>query len=138
MTFVYSCDTFLHFLADNLGSIPVHAIRRDVNNPSNELLRNNAVNIQFLTVTPGVALSTWAASIDILHDDENTCRDWLNSVFVLLSSAYYTPMFDYTVPTSPVVVGSNIMWDRDRVVFKRIISETYVHYSCTLQIKFHA
>lgn len=131
-------ETFLHFVADNLIGIAVHPVRRDLNSPSGDLLQTNAVNLQFLNFKPDIAISTHHVSIDVLNDDENTCMDWLQALWTLLSSAFYTPMLDYTLPTSPVTTTSNVMWDCRRVVFKRIISEQYTHYTCLLPLRFHS
>lgn len=133
-------DTFLHFLADNLPiTIPVHPVRRDASNPSGDLLQTNAVNVTYVSVDPSVQISIQRVVVDVLNDDENTCSDWLDTVFALLSSAYYTPLLDYTNPTSPVPTGQNVYWDSGtgKIAFKRIPSEEYVHYSCTLALKFH-
>lgn len=132
-------DTFLHFFSDNLGtSIPLHPIRRDPNDPSADLLQSNAVNVQFLDTSPQVSVSTQRVVVSVLNDDENTCSDWVDAVWTFLSAAFFTPMYDYTVPTAPVATGSNVMWDSSKTKFKRVISDTYAQYSCVLDLKYHA
>lgn len=133
-------DTFLHFLADNLQpAISVHPLRRDPSNPSGDVLQTNAVNVTYMGLDPSVQVSIQRVIIDVLNDDENTCSDWLDTVFALLSAAYYTPLYDYTDPLNPALTGQNVFWDSGvgKIAFKRIPSEQYTHYSCTIALKFH-
>jgi hypothetical protein len=130
--------TFLHFLADNLVGISVHPVRRDASDPSTEILKINAVNVQFLGLDLDIAVSGQQAVIDVVNEDESTAVDWVSSVFALLSAAYYTPLLSYDDIQSPAPLGSNIMWDRHRVRFKKIaLSDNYSHFSCVLDLKFH-
>jgi len=129
-------DTFLHFMSDNL-SMPVHAMRCDPNDPSADLLMPNAVNIEFLNVNFDT-ISVLQVVIDVLNDDENTAADWMESVWQLLRSAFYTTVFNYTVPATPVSQHTNIMWDRGAVKFRRVSNNNYTHYSCILPVKFSA
>lgn len=131
-------DTFLHFIADNLVSIPTHPIRRDPNDPSADLLQSNALNIQFLDISPQVSVSVQRVVVDVLNDDENTCSDWVDSVWALISSSFYTPLCDYTEPTAPIAQGSNVFWDSAKTRFTRVASTMYAHYSCVLDLQFHS
>jgi hypothetical protein len=131
-------DTFLHFIADNLTAITVHPIRRDPNDPGADLLQSNAINIQFLDTSPQVSVSVQRVVVDVLNDDENTCSDWVDAIWTILSSAFYTPLYDYTVPSAPVAVGSNVFWNSTTTKFTRIVSTVYSHYSCVLDLQFHS
>jgi len=134
-----SRDSFLHFINDNLPTgVVCHALRRDPASRASDALQMNAVNVSFLNLSAGdgTALCAQQVVIAVVADDENTAVDWVGTLFTLLRSAFYCPMLDYTVPTAPVATGTNIMWDRKRVTFKRITSEGYAHYSCLLSLKF--
>lgn len=130
-------DTFLHFLNDNLGSIPVHAVRSDPHNPQAEALKLNTVNIQFLNISLD-SIARQQVVIDVLNDNENTAVDWVTSIWQLLRSAFYTPLYNYSTPSSPVAQRSNIMWGQKSVVFRRVASTNYTHYTCILPLDFTA
>src|SRR5688572_11161354 len=106
-------DTFLHFLSDNLTGLTVRNVRKATNNPSLAKLADNAVNVQFLTPRPHPHIASQLVSIDVIHEDELTAVDMTQQVYELLSSAYYTPKYDYTDPDNPVLTGQNIMWSRE-------------------------
>lgn len=132
-----SRDTFLHFLADNLNAGVVHPVRADPANRATEPLKTNAVNVAFGNLTSGINLTTQQTFIDVIYDSENDAADAVNALFTLLKASYFTPIMDYTDPTAPVPVGTNLMWDRHRISFKRIAALAYCHYSCTLSTKFY-
>lgn len=128
-------DTFLHFLADNLGAIPVHNVRRDLSNPGADRYQMNSVNVKFLDVSPSVHIAETLVEIAVINDDELTALAWLKSVFDLLSSAYETPKMDYTVPASPVATGTMIYWDTN-LKFRYIANSNdfYFDYRCMLSL----
>lgn len=130
-------DTFLRFLHDNLTDIPVVAIREDPNDPSASVLKPNAVNIQFLRLSADT-VATQQVAIDIIHDTENTAVDWMESVWTLLRSAFYTPLYNYSTPSAPVAQHTNVMWDRTSVKFRPVVSTNFVRYTCVLPLKFYA
>lgn len=130
-------DTFLHFLADNMGTTPVHPIRRDPNDPGGEVLQLNAVNVEFFGVDLDTGVSTFQVAVDCIAEDETSVLNMVNSVWSLLKSAFYTPMLDYTNPASPTSTGRNIMWDRYKVRFKKVANPNYCHYTCLLTLRFH-
>jgi hypothetical protein len=130
-------DTFLRFLGDNLGSVAIHALRRDSNNPNASNLQMNAVNVHFLdSFVDSVSYDT--AVVDVIFDDENAGVDAIKSVTDILRASYFTPLLDYTVPASPVPIGGTVSWARKDLKFKSIYNESYCHYSCTLQIQFYS
>jgi hypothetical protein len=128
-------DTFLHLLADNLTSIPVHNLRRDPDNPGSGRLQSNAVNVEFLMDGLGTVTSTLTAIVDIVHDDERTAVDWVKQVWDILSAALYTKIYDYTSGT-PVATGWNLSWTQP-VSFRPIYDELYCRRSCTLTFTYH-
>lgn len=131
-------DTFLHFLYDNLGPIPVHPVRKDKDNPSLNKLADDSVNVQFLTQRHRVHIGELMVSIDVIHSEELTAVDWTEQVYDLLSSAFYTPKYDYTNPTSPQGTGTNIYWDPDSVNFIPIDNDPFrMHFNCTMSLKTH-
>jgi hypothetical protein len=130
-------DTFLHFLADNLTSVTIHPRRRDANDPSADELAENAVNVEFTGVSFGPDISEQQAAIDVIYTDERTAVDTVAQLWNLFQSAYYTPLLNYTTLT-PVATGTNLMWDKTAVRFRRVYSGDYTHYTCLLPLKFRA
>lgn len=129
-------DSVLHWLNDNL-SLPFNVVRFDPNNPQAQLFKANCVNVQFLRIDFNtVAIQQMA--IDIIHEDENTASEWLQTTWDLLKASFMTGIYDYTTPSSPVFKYANVMWDRNAVVFKSISDGNYVRYSCVLPLKFAA
>lgn len=125
-------DTFLHFLSDNLTGLTVRNVRKSSDNPSLSKLADNAVNVQFLTSRPHVHIAEQLVSIDVIHEDELTAVDMTQQVYELLSSAYYTPKYDYTNPSAPVATGQNIMWSKD-ISFRPIDNDPYrMHFNLTM------
>ena len=129
-------DTFLHFLADNLSGITVHPIRKDTNRPDASKLAENAVNVQFLTQRHRVHIAELWVSIDVIHSEELTAVDWTQRVFDLLSSAFYTPKYDYTNPSSPQATGDNLYWQPEAVNFVPIDNDPhYMRFNCTMSLR---
>lgn len=126
--------TFLHFLSDNLAA-PVHQLRRDTADPSADALAMNSVNVTFLNIDIGGAVSQWQVVIDVINDDETTVVDWVQSVGDLLNMTHFTPLLDYTDPATPVPAGGNVWWGETR--FMRVASEFYCHFTCTLYLQAH-
>lgn len=130
-------DTFLHFLADNLVGRLVHPIRLDLSDPSKALLAMNAINVSFEDMALDTVSQQWAV-IDIVGDDELSVIVWVKEVSDILRAAYMTPLLDYINPASPVSTGSNLTWDRRAVSFRRVHSGQYVHYTCSLPLRFQS
>jgi len=129
-------DTFLKFLDDNLA-MPVKAIRNDPSDPGASVLQTNAINVHFLKLNLD-SVATQQVVIDVLNDDENLAVDWMESIWTLLRSAFYTPLYNYSTPSVPVAQNTNVMWDRTSVKFHPVVSDNYTHYSCVLPLKFYA
>lgn len=127
-------DTFLHFIADNLP-YTIHPIRHDSEDPSSSDLQLDAINIEFLDYRPQLGSSTLRVVLDVMYNDERTAVAVVETIYDLLSAAYYTELKDYAVPSSPVEVGSNVFWDRNNVSFSRISNDNYTHYSCILTLR---
>lgn len=135
-------DTFIRFLADNLvdGSsiaIPINVIRNDPNDAGAANIKTNAVNIKFLNLAAD-SVASQQVVIDVINDSENTAVDWMEAIWSLLRSAFYTTLFTYANPLVPVAQKSNIMWDQKAVKFHPVVSANYSHYSCVLPLKFLA
>jgi hypothetical protein len=129
-------DTFLHFLADNLTGLQVHALRRSTSDNAAGTIQTNAINVAFLKDTPNVRTAQTVVSIDIVYDDELTAVDAMAQVFRLLTAAYYTPKYDYS-SGSPVAIGTNVMWNPRQVSFRSIYSDFYFHNTCLLTLEHH-
>lgn len=132
-------DTFLHFISDNLpDGVTVHAMRRDPNDRAADTFAMNSVNIEFLNfgLGAGQVLSTHQAVIDVINDTENTVVDWVEIVWGLLKATFFIPILDYTDPANPAHVGRSLCWDSRKVSFKKIASEGYSHFTCTLSLQF--
>lgn len=131
-------DSFLHFLSDNLvpQGIPVYNLRRQPDNVQTDLTKSNGVNVEFFDTFPTLAESETMVEISVINDDELTCVDWVSKVFKLLSSAYLTPKYDYTVPASPVSLGTNIYWNIV-LQFRRIYSDSFADYRVVISLKHH-
>jgi hypothetical protein len=123
-------DTFLHFLADNLPGVTVRYLRRDLNDPSADNLAVNALNVQFLNVELG-HIDTHQT---VLDTDEAALAA-MQSAWEILKAGAYTPLLDYTVPATPVVVGKNVFWDRNKVQFRRLYDDNHCRYTCTLPLR---
>jgi hypothetical protein len=129
-------DTFLRFLADNLPSLTVNAIRRDMNDPNSDTLQNNAINIKFLSPTYDNQIAEQPVSIDILNDNELTALDWATQVWNLMSTRFYTPIYDYTTVATPVNTGYVLFWNR-KMRFSEIQAPYYSHLNCTITLNHH-
>lgn len=129
-------DTFLHFLSDNLASssITVNNVRLDLNVPGSEKYKMNAVNVKFLDVNPLDTIGDTMVEISITNDNELTALTWVKKVVDILTSAYFTPKLDYTNPSSPTAVGTNIYWDFS-LRFRPIYNEHYCDFRCVLTLR---
>ena|ERR1035441_6410961 len=130
-------DTFLHLLSDNLPVGTLHPVRVDPADRASNPLQMNAVNVAFGNLTSGIGLTSQQTFIDVVYDAENDAADMVSTLFVLLKTCYFTPLYDYSDPANPVALNTNLMWDRHRISFKRIASQEYCHYSCTLSTKLY-
>ena len=129
-------DTFLHFIADNLTQYTVWAVRKSSTDPSRGKLKENAINVQFLTSRPHVHIASQLVSIDVIHAEELTAVDMTQAVWELLSSAFYTPKYDYTNPAAPTLTGQNIYWEKDSVIFRPIDNDPhFMRFNCTMELR---
>jgi hypothetical protein len=132
-------DTFLQFLSDNLSpGIAVHNLRRDVNFPDTAQLQMNALNVQFLSDTPSVCISSVSATVDVVYDNELTAIDAATTVYKLLSLSGLIPLLDYTNQAAPPVsLGSNLFWNVDSIKFRSVFGDTYFRYSALMTLSYH-
>ena len=131
-------DTFTRFIADNVADaeIPVHQLRRDPLDPATMTLSSNAINIQFLSLSVSFVESKQDVVLSIVNDSELVALGWTDLVVEILISSYMTSLKDYTDTEAPVLLGSNIYWDRERVVFRPIYTDGYFQYNCNLALRF--
>jgi hypothetical protein len=127
-------DTFLHFLADNLPGVTVRYVRKDPNDPSADNLAVNALNVQFLNVELG-HIDTHQTVLDLIYDTDEAALEAMQSAWEILKAGAYTPLLDYTVPSSPVAVGKLVFWDRNKVQFRKLYDDNHCRYSCTLPLR---
>jgi hypothetical protein len=102
---------------------------RVAGDPQSDSLQLNAVNVQFLNPSFGRNTRRLQVSIDIVYDDEQTANAKVDAVWVLLSSAFYTPLLNYANPLVPVAAGGNLTWPHNYIEFRKIINNNYTHYS---------
>lgn len=129
-------DTFLHFLQDNLPGVIVRNLRRDSDDPSLAELAVNALNVQFIGDDLQIHISKLMVTMDIIFDEELSAIDCMNKIWGILSPGAYSPLLDYTDPTTPVATGSNLYWNQDSIRFRPIVSELTFRYNCTLQLSY--
>jgi hypothetical protein len=135
----YAKDTFLHFLADNLTGITIHPVRNDPSDPKSGVPALNAISVTFMNVDPDTQLAAQHVAVDIIADTEAQADLILNACWLVLGASFSTPLLDYSNPAAPVPKGSNkLYWERDRVKFRRVLSDFYCHYTASIKLKFHA
>ena len=54
----------------------------------------------------------------------------------VVQKAFYTPLLDYSSdPSNPTSTGKNLVWkDRD-IIFRKVYSDNYCHYSASLLVE---
>jgi hypothetical protein len=130
-------DSFLQFLADNSVTYPVRNLRKDPDNPKLSQIQEGAVNVQFIVDDPSVQVSDVTVNIDVVSTAELTAIDMMRAMWNLLSASAMTPLFDYTVPASPIRQQGNVFWNPEKVRFRPVASDLYFRYSCTLTLSYH-
>lgn len=129
-------DSFLHLLADNLPAYTIWNIRRDVNNPEQERVHEEAVNVQFIDDNPSVHIGNMVVALDVVSADELTAVDMMQAVWTLLSSSAYTPLLDYsTTPATPQ--GSNLFWNQNNIRFRPVWDQLYCRFTSTVTLRVH-
>ncbi len=129
-------DTFLRFLADNLSGIEIHPLRKSTTEVGTDTFKANALNVEFLGVYATYkSTATQDVILTVIHEDENTAAGWIQSIYNLLSSAFYAPMMDYTVPASPVAAKGNVSWESS-LTFRPIYNKSVARYECALGLDF--
>jgi hypothetical protein len=125
-------DTFLRYLADNIGDIPVHARRRDTNDPGADQLQMNAVNVEFddwLTAR----IAEQRVFVDVIADDEHKAVEWLEVLSSVLEPTI-APILDYTDPANPTDTGAYLVWEREQR-FIRVQNDNYCHYALDMTLR---
>lgn len=128
-------DTFLHLLADNLPTIPIHPVRFDPADPAAGIIQLDALNVTFLDYTTSRGAGRSRVSLDVVFSNESAALDAMETIQEVLSAGFYAPLLDYTSIEVPVVSGGNIYWDIGGIRFMRVASDQYSHYVCLLVLK---
>lgn len=127
-------DTFLHFLSDNLTGVIVHPRRIDEYDPAGDDFAENAVNVEYVGISLGFISSEQEVALDVIYTNERDAVDVVHQVWTLLSSAFYTPVKDYTVSSTPTTLDKHLVWSSVR--FKKVYSGEYTHFVCLMSLKF--
>jgi len=119
---------------DNIVGVPVHNVRRDLNNPSAALYQVNALNIKFLETMPGANIGNTTVELAVINEDELTALAWVKKVYDILNAAYVLKKMSYTNPAAPVPVGQSQVWWGYDLMFKSVYSESYYDYRCQMTL----
>lgn len=130
-------DSFTMFLVNELNGITIHHLVNSPDYPDAGLLKQNALNVSFLTTLMDPHINQTLVSLDVLHEDEFTAISWMEQIYDLLSKRYFTEQKDWTNPSSPVNVDGNLYWDSDAVIFRRIPVSQYSQYNASFFLKFY-
>jgi hypothetical protein len=134
-------DSFLKFLQDELSSstptVTIHALRYDVNNPDSSRLQLNALNVYFMDANYDTDITTLMASLDIIYEDELTAVDVRDAVWGALNKTFFIRKKSYIIPSTPVSLSTCIYWERGSILFNKVASDDYVHFSCPLLLYTH-
>ena len=125
------------FLSNELTGIPVNHLVISPDYPDGAPLKQNALNVSFLTMRFDPLINELQVSLDLLHEDGYVAITWLEQIQDLLSKRYFTPQQNWTIPTSPVNVDGNLFWDSDSIVFRKIPISFYSHHNATFFLKFY-
>ena len=135
---ISAIDSLLVYLQTELASstIPIHWVRRDPNDATAHLLKEDTLNVSVLSVDEDGSSEHILVSLDIVGSDERTTFGWAKSIRDVLLQEQYTRELDYDAsPTSPLSTGRLVSWDRDDVSFVVIAkNERYLHINSTFQI----
>lgn len=130
-------DTFLKFLGDNLTGIDIHPLRKSTSEVNTDTIKINALNVEFLGVSASYRhLASQTVILSVIHENEATAIEWIQTIYNLLSSAFYTPLLSYTVPSAPVAANGNLSWKSTDVSFRSIPSGRFARYECALDLDF--
>lgn len=128
-------ETFLHFLADNLPTVPIHPVRFDPTDPSSGITQIDATNVTFLDYTTSNGSGSTRVALDIVFSSESAAMDAIETMQSVLSLGCYAPILDYADTDAPVESGGNIYWDVSGIRFMRVASDQYSHYVCILILR---
>ena len=128
-------DSFIEYLRTEVpNDVTVHPIRIDPEYPEYSEFEIDAINVSFFNSNFSVHISHQMASLDLVYKAELTGLDVAQILFNLLSNNFIQ-MYDYSNPSSPVLLRSQIYWDMDTVRFVAVPDDKYFHYNCTLDLK---
>lgn len=130
-------DSFTMFLNNELAGITLHRLVNSPDYPDDGLLKQNALNVSFLTTLFDPHINLTQVSLDVLNEDEFTAISWIEQIQDLLSKRYFTPQYNWTNPASPVAVDGNLYWNEDDIIFRRIPVSHYSQYNSTFFIRYY-
>jgi len=128
-------NSFLKFLEAELPSIEIHPLTINSRYPEDALLKLNCLNVNFLNTNFDPHINEQTVSLDVIFEKENDGVDAVEDIFDLLSKRFFIPKYDYTVPSVPVSLNSNIYWDKDVINFTKISNNKYYHANTTFNLK---
>lgn len=134
---IASRDTFMTLISNGLPTRAVNNVRFEKDNPVSSLIKDNAVNIQFLNADVGQSYtpSKLMAAVNICYDDEATAVQVAREVADILWDGA-CPKLDYTDPDNPQPTGYTLFWDSQVIKFRPINDGTQFRLYCLLTI-FH-
>ncbi len=130
-------DTFIEYLAENLGGIPVHWRHQTPNDENADSFKQGALNVKVLGYFQDGSLEYALVSLDLLGSDERTVLGQLTAVRDLLIQEQVTPEYDYANPDNPFPTGLAVSWDGDTVRFLNVRTPQgtrYVHFNATFPL----
>lgn len=130
-------DTFVKYLQANCGSIAtVNWVRARPSDANAHILKDDALNVSFLTFPKKNHDESALVSLDVLGSDERTTVGQAERIRDVLCAAQYTPEMTYTPdPSNPVPTGRNIEWSGN-IEFQVLASaHNYVHLNATFTIR---
>lgn len=131
-------DTFIEFLAAELiDVVQVYWWRQSAVDEHAGLLKQDALNVQFLGFYEQGSLEYCLTSLDLLGSDERVVLGQLLQLRDVLQQREMAPEYDYTLTISPVPTGRQISWDPKRIKFINVRTPkgaTYSHYNCTFPL----
>lgn len=131
-------DSFLMLLSNELTGIPIHHLVNSPDYPDSGLLKQNALNVSFLTTIFHPHINQTMVSLDVLNEDQYTAISWLEQIQNLLSKRYFTEQKNWTTPSAPTNIDGNIYWEKDAIVFRPIPVSQYSQYNCSFFLKYYA
>jgi hypothetical protein len=138
MSYLSVRDSFCTYLAEMLegNSIPFHWFLFDGDNPTQDRLKLNTVNVSFLEDDSVGSLDVTMVSVDIIHAKERTAiawQDYLTSS-VLRKYCIVRNQDMATDPDNPVPLYGYISWNTKEIRWINVDNPNYCHFNTTFDI----